>query len=126
MEEKKQDLQDKQLYEEAVRRHVCSHCIDFGEDHICHSQDPEGCAIFRFLPELVAIAERLNEYKLQPYVDAVRNGICMRCGNQSPEGRCPYRDTVDCGLDRYLLLVLEAIEGVKADADPEWARWRTL
>ena len=42
-------LKRKPLYEEAIRRRVCSKCIDFGEDGICHAQDSEECAIFRLL-----------------------------------------------------------------------------
>lgn len=107
-------LRDRALYEEAIRQHVCPRCIDFGENGICHSLDPEGCAIFRFLPELVSVAERLSEYRIQPYVDAVRSDICMKCRGGKARGVCPLRDTLDCGLDRYLPLVLEAIEEVNA------------
>ena len=116
-EEPNRFLRDRYLYEEAVMRHVCTHCIDFDEDGICHSPDPEGCALFRFLPELVAIAERLHEYKIQPYIDAVRESICVKCRSKTPGGLCPLRDTIDCGLDRYLPLVLEAIEEVKTEKD---------
>lgn len=117
-------LKDRYLYEETLIRRVCSKCIDFGEDGICHSLDPEGCAVFRFLPELVAIAERLHEFKIQPYVDAVRDKICMKCRSQTPGSRCPLRDTLDCGLDRYLPLILEAIEEVQTDL--ERTQWRQL
>lgn len=115
---------DLSLYEEALMRHVCSHCIDFGEDGICHSLDPEGCAVFRFLPEMVAIAGRLNEAKIEPYIEAVRKEICMKCRGGNREGKCPLRDTLDCGLDRYLPLILEAIEEVNEER--EWHLWRQL
>jgi len=101
------------LYKEAIMRRVCSHCMDFGEDGICHSQDPEGCAIFRFLPELVSIANRIHEPKIGPYIDAVRSEICQKCPGQGTEGsKCPIRDSLECSLDRYLPLVLEAVEEV--------------
>jgi hypothetical protein len=119
-------LQDRALYEEAVRQHVCLHCIDFGEDGVCHSLDPKGCAIFRYLPELVDIARRVNERTLQPYVDAVRSGVCMKCRSGTPGDPCPLRDTMDCGLDRYLPLVLEAIEEVNATQEKERKQWRQL
>ena len=117
-------LRDRYRYEEAIMRHVCSKCIDFGEDSVCHSADPEGCAIFRYLPELVAIAERLREFRIQPYVDAVRRDVCMKCRSGEPGAKCPLRDSLDCGLDRYLPLVLDAIEEVKAEE--EWSQWRQL
>lgn len=124
---KKRFLKNRGLYEEAILRRVCVKCIDFGEDGRCHSHDPEGCAIFRYLPELVQIAERLDEYKIKPYAEAVRSEICMQCRGGSPEGKCPLRDTLDCGLDRYLSLVLDAIEEVKQiEAEKDWLLWRQL
>ncbi|OGS09614.1 MAG: hypothetical protein A3J70_13795, partial [Elusimicrobia bacterium RIFCSPHIGHO2_02_FULL_61_10] len=51
------------LYEEAVKKHVCEHCEDFGIDGTCLTKDGLGCAIFRYLPELVQIAEEIHERK---------------------------------------------------------------
>ncbi len=107
------DFQERGLYEDAMRRHVCARCIDFGEDRVCHSVDPAGCALFRYLPQLVSIAQQIQASKVEPYVQAVRARICMDCRNQSA-GKCGLRDTVDCGLDRYLPLALDAIEEVQA------------
>lgn len=125
--EKKTEMQVlpyRELYEEAVRKHVCSRCIDFSEDGICHSQDPEGCAIFRHLPKLVAIAQSLHESSVGPYLEAVRKNVCMTCKNQSANGQCNLRDTVDCGLSRYLPLVLDAIDEVSDQL--ERSQWRQL
>ncbi len=100
-------------YEEAVRNYVCSHCVDFGSDGICHSKDPEGCAIFRHLPQLIEIAERIHDVHLVPYSEEVRKRICTSCRNQHPEGKCSVRESLSCALDCYLPLVLEAIEDAK-------------
>lgn len=127
METSERVLKDRHSYEEAILRHVCSKCIDFGEDGICHTQDPEGCAIFRYLPEFVAIAERIHDLKIQPYIEAVRNEICIKCRSKQPGAPCPLRDSLNCGLDRYLPLVLEAIEEVEAEKEArDWHQWRTL
>lgn len=99
------------LYEDKIMRYVCAHCIDFGEDGMCHNQDPHGCAIFRYLPELVNIAERIRNHSIQPYLDAVRHDICMQCRDKGNRA-CPLREALECGLDRYFPLVLEAIEEV--------------
>lgn len=102
------------LYEEAVLRYVCTRCIDFGNDGVCHSEDPKGCAVFRYLPELIAIARRIHEPSIVPYVDAVRQTVCVHCRALTPEGMCPLRAKLDCGLDRYLILVIEAMGKVDA------------
>lgn len=109
------------LYEDAIMQHVCAYCIDRGADGVCHTQDPQGCAIFRYLPELVAIAGRIRDNNIKPYIDAVRRDICMQCRSEKKEGACVLRDTLECGLDRYLPLVLEAIEEVQAEQEKDWS-----
>ncbi|MBI4550182.1 MAG: hypothetical protein HY714_04580 [Candidatus Omnitrophica bacterium] len=102
--------EDLKRYEEAVRNKVCPYCVDFGADGICHSKDPSGCAILRFLPELVAIAKSIHELKIDAYAEAVKKNICMKCRTRKPGDHCMYRDTLDCGLDRYIPLIIQAIE----------------
>lgn len=100
------------LYRAAVRRNVCGHCVDFSEDGSCKTHDAEGCAVFRYLPELVQIALQVNTTKIEPYLEAVRGHLCSTCKNSKGTDRCEIREGIDCGLDRYLLLVLEAIDEV--------------
>ncbi len=99
-------------FEEAVKRHVCGKCMDMGADGVCHTKDPNGCALLRYLPQLVILAQRLNDPKIESYNKAVRENICMSCRSQKKNDVCELRDTLNCGLDRYLPLVLEAIEEV--------------
>ena len=99
----------------AVRKAVCEHCIDFGEDGSCKTHDKEGCAVFRYLPELVQIALMLHERSVEPYVAAVRQHVCSGCQNSAGSGRCELRESLDCGLNRYLPIVLEAVESVRLD-----------
>ena len=111
--EKNLFLQNRALYEEAVRRHVCEHCEDMGADGVCQTKDPEGCGVFRNLPELVRIARELHELRIEPYAKAVREHVCVYCKNSSAAGKeCEIRSKLDCGLDRYLPLVIDAIEEV--------------
>ena len=102
------------LYEKIIKRRVCSKCIDFGEDGVCHTQDPNSCAIFRFLPELVAISERLHEFTMESYINAVRADICSKCRDKMPDAACELRGKIDCGLDRYLELIFEALDEANA------------
>ena len=102
-----------EVYEQAIRRRVCVHCIDCGADGVCHSQDPEGCAIFRFVPELVSIAKRVHAQRIDPYISAVRKDICAKCAHEQPDGKCETRDALDCGLDRYLALVVDAVDEIE-------------
>ncbi|MBI3316112.1 MAG: hypothetical protein HYZ87_03970 [Candidatus Omnitrophica bacterium] len=45
----------------------------------------------------------------------VRQRLCLTCKNSSVDGeKCWVRDCLDCAPDRYLPLVLEAIEKVQS------------
>ncbi len=103
-------------YEQAVKQYVCSRCIDFGEDGACHSSDPEGCAVFRFLPELIDIAAKIQDQRISHYLHCVRQEVCAYCRNQHPGEKCSVRDSLDCALDRYLPMILDALEHVPAQA----------
>ena len=104
-------IRNRVLYEEAVRKYVCEHCEDMGEDGECHTRDPEGCGVFRNLSELIRIAHGLHERTIEPYVKAVREHVCSQCKNATASGeKCDIRGQLDCGLDRYLPLVIDAIE----------------
>ncbi len=103
------------MFVRALRRDVCRHCIEFGEDGLCHSGDPEGCSVYHFLPEIAWICENVQSDKIEDYVQAVRTNICTaKCNHSAPDGSCQLRNRLDCGLDRYLSLVVECIEGLQA------------
>lgn len=105
-------IEHKTLFEDAVKRRVCEICEDYGADDRCHTRDSHGCAIDRFLPQIVAIAIDVHDKGLGAYIEAVRKRVCAVCDNPDPMGRCEVRERVDCALDRYLPLVLEAVEEV--------------
>lgn len=99
-------------FEEAIRQRVCTVCEDFGEDNHCHTRDEHGCAVKRFMGELVLIALQIYSKDIGPYQQAVREKICSICPNPDPEGHCLVRERMDCALDRYLPLVLDAVDDV--------------
>ena len=45
-----------------------------------------------------------------PYIEAIRRNVCSVCNEQAPDGSCETRQMVQCALDAYLLLVVDAIE----------------
>ncbi|MBI5645690.1 MAG: hypothetical protein HY962_02060 [Ignavibacteriae bacterium] len=65
----------------------------------------------RFLPQIVDVATSVSSDKIDDYVSALRDTVCRVC---RPDGEqlCSVRDSHVCGLDRYFVLILEAIEQV--------------
>lgn len=103
------------LYEEAVEKRICLRCDKWrGGGVPCDTPDPGGCALFRYLPELVITYQRVEKPTIQSYMEAVRQNVEMKCHNPDPGKPCRLRDTLDCGLDQYIPLVMEAIDEVTA------------
>lgn len=106
-----------QEYLEAIRRRVCSVCIDgiFENDREsvrCGLPKDRTCPIERHLPQVIEIVESIDSPWMEDYVELLREKVCSNC-EQTEEGVCDFRLKTDCALDTYFMLVAEAIEEVR-------------
>lgn len=107
-----------QEYLEAIRRRVCSVCIDavYRDGHQfvrCGLPAGRTCPVELYLPQVVEVVETVDSPLIEDYVTILRDKVCALC-EQSPEDVCALRLQADCALDRYFMLVAEAIEEVRA------------
>lgn len=98
-----------QEYYEAVRRAVCAHCIDALPRGRCTVARRRDCPLHKFLPQLVTITHSLRSDFAEDYRKLVRAQVCAIC-THAQNGECPLRDRAECPLDRYLVLVIDAID----------------
>lgn len=101
-------------YYEAIRRAVCIHCIDALPSPPgagCTLVRRRDCPVHRFLPQLVSITHSLRSDFAEDYRAMVRAQVCAICPH-SQDSDCPLRARADCPLDRYLVLVIDAIDHV--------------
>ena len=103
---------DYERYCEAIRKRVCQHCVDLGEEGRCTLTGDQKCGVELYLEKIIYVVHSTQSSYLSDYVNALRKHICAFCKNQNPDGTCKLRSEVDCGLDRYFALVVEAIEEV--------------
>ncbi|MFQ5823025.1 MAG: hypothetical protein ACE5JB_03120 [bacterium] len=106
-----------QKYLEAIRRRVCSVCIDgiFENGHKfvrCGLPADRTCHIELYLPQVIEVVESLDSPRMDDYIALLNEKVCAMCEN-SEEGYCALRLKADCALDRYFMLVAEAIEEVQ-------------
>ncbi len=101
-------------YLQAIRHRVCSRCIDTDEKGNCMLHFDEICAVEEFLPEIVQSIQRVQSDRVEDYVVELRNHVCTQCKHQTESGACIVRNNLDCGLDRYFPLIIEAVEEVDA------------
>ncbi len=104
-------LQDE--YWQAVERRVCAKCVDSYRYGKCRLTSEEACRLKMHFPRIVETILSVRSDKLEPYIEALRLHVCADCKHQSPDGTCMFRASVDCGLDRYFPMVVEAIESVR-------------
>jgi len=96
--------------EAIVRNRVCGVCTERTDGGECGLEDPSGCALFRLFPQVAQAIQSVNSNDIQPYIDAIRRSVCSVCQDQEPDCTCETRRQVQCSLDAYLLLVVDAIE----------------
>lgn len=96
--------------EAMVRNRICRVCSDRKVDGSCGLEEPAGCALFRLFPQVARAIQSVESDNLQDYIAAIRRDVCSVCTAQDRDGDCTLRQEVQCALDSYLLLVVEAIE----------------
>lgn len=96
--------------EEALRRKICGVCFDRNADGTCSLNERNECALFAKLPKIAASISRIHSDYIEDYVTAIREDICAVCPDQDETGTCKPRDEGRCVLDRYLPLIVDAIE----------------
>ncbi|HVK40718.1 MAG TPA: hypothetical protein VNA88_19450 [Candidatus Kapabacteria bacterium] len=88
---------------------VCRVCVDHTSAG-CRSADAGRCALKNRFRNVVEAIASTTSATYPPYVAALRSQVCTVCEFQHEAGRCSRRDNVDCALDRYYPLVIDAVE----------------
>ena len=96
--------------EAIVRNRICGVCTERTTDGECGLESPSSCALFRLFPQVVQAIQSVDSNEVQPYIDAIRRNVCSVCQEQAQDGTCEARKQVQCALDAYMLLVVDAIE----------------
>ena len=102
------------VLEEALRRRVCTVCVDRNVDGTCDKEARHDCTLFDRLPEIARTICRVRSDNIEDYVAAIRGNICASCLHQNLEGFCKEREEIRCALDASLLPIIDAIEEVRA------------
>src|SRR5579883_285402 len=89
---------------------ICKVCPDRNPDGSCDRLTEGSCTLFAKLPEAAAAVLKVHSNQMGPYIEAIRNDVCLRCNLRNPDGSCEVRDTDNCMLDAYLPLLVEAVE----------------
>jgi len=96
--------------ERTIRETVCRVCTDRTNEGSCGLEDPGSCALFRLFPQVAKAVQTTHSDDIRDYIKAIREQVCSICQMQDAEGHCETRERVECALDAYLLLIVDAIE----------------
>jgi hypothetical protein len=96
--------------EAIVRNRICPVCTERTVEGDCGLEQPSACALFRLFPEVARAIQTVQSDDIQLYIDAIRLNVCSHCADQAADGSCETRRQVQCALDAYLLLIVDAIE----------------
>jgi hypothetical protein len=92
-----------------VELEVCRVCID-SVGGVCSGIQSDRCALKKRFAGVVDAIASVTSVAYGPYVEALREKVCAECEHRFAEGRCSVRDNVECALDRYYPLVIDAVE----------------
>jgi hypothetical protein len=105
-----------QEYLDAIHDRVCPVCMDavMRGDRFVRCGLPAGrtCPVELYLPQVLEVIESVESPLVEDYVPALRNKVCAFCDYSEGE-YCELRVQADCALDRYFVLVAEAIDEVR-------------
>ena len=97
-----------------MRDRICSICSKFGYDEVCGIGVEGDCPFDRHLVRLLeAVLTTPRSDSIADYIPKIREMVCSTCDNQNDRGRCKSRDQAYCGLDSFLVLVVQTIEDVQ-------------
>jgi len=99
-----------QVYEKAILQRLESACVDRTKDSECRHDPALECAVRSHMQEIVAAVQGVHADRIDEYVERIREQVCSSCQFVESDGSCEVRRRVDCCLDRYLVLVVEAVE----------------
>ena len=99
-------------YLKAIHEKVCTVCTERTAEGKCGLSEGTVCPIEVYLPSIVEVVHSVSSDMMEKYVPNLREHVCGQCPNQGADGKCPLRSAVDCMLDRYFPLVVDAIEEV--------------
>ena len=106
-------MENLEFYWQAAQAKVCVHCVDRDAHGNCRLSGEEECGLKAYFPKIVEAILTVRDTKIEPYIDSLRRNVCEHCRHRSSDGMCSYRTRLDCGLDRYFPLVIEAVEEVR-------------
>ena len=101
-----------QQYWDAVQRKFSTKCINSDEHGNCLLPGEDECMLKFHFPKIVEAALSTKSERMEPYIEALRRNVCANCKHQSPDSKCALRTNLECCVDRYFPLIVEAIEEV--------------
>ena len=109
-------MESMETYREALKRRVCDVCLEQKDDGGCGLADKRMCALDLHLAYIVQAVRSVKSDHIADYAKAIRETACLNCPNQDEAGQCDFRNNLECALDSFAYLVVEAIEEVDGRA----------
>lgn len=99
-------------YHDAIDRRVAAACLDRKDDGTCNPPEGRKCVLELNLPEIVKAVKAVKSDRIDDYAHSIRETVCVDCINQDEHGECYFRDQMQCCLDNFMSLVVDAIDEV--------------
>ena len=96
--------------ETALRKRICSVCIEAQPDGSCGLPAQYPCTLFRHLDRVIKVVTGTNSGSMEVYMSRLRELVCSSCRLDLTSGDCGRPEDRICPLDFYFPQVVEIIE----------------
>ena len=103
-----------QRYIDAIRKNVCSICVDSTDEGDCTLTTKELCAVEYYLPKILEVVHNTQSEDINEIHQELRDTVCAECATSEDSEHCYLREDANCSLDRYFSIIVETIQKVDA------------
>jgi hypothetical protein len=100
---------------EALRRRVCSVCLDRRDDGTCGRGGEIGCALEEQLERVASVLSASRGQPLEERARAVEAQVCRHCSGPDNGGPCRLGERGECAVRAYLPLVARVVDEVELE-----------
>ncbi len=95
---------------EALRRRVCSVCLDRRDDGSCGRGGESGCALEEQLERVVSALSASRGQTLEERARAVEEQVCCHCLGPDHGGSCRLGERGECAVRAYLPIIARVVD----------------
>ena len=95
---------------ERVEAEISPNCMHRMPSGVCRQPEDFPCPIHGNMAAIIEVVRSVSSNRIDPYVTRLREVVCQKCQMLNESSECKLRDTLDCCLDVFVVLIVKIVE----------------